>query len=82
MNAGKGVIMAGLGLVIAVAGFYFRSAAGRVATPGDVMWGLGRLFRDIDGSDIEILRMAGFVGIVIGGILLVGGVILMYRRDD
>ena len=80
MNARTGVIMAGLGLLIMVVGFYFFDAAGNVVTPGDVVWGLGRFFRDIDRSDIRLMEMAGLVGVAIGGVLLLGGLTLMIRR--
>jgi hypothetical protein len=82
VNARRGVILAGIDLLIAVAGFYFYDAAGDAVTPGDVVWGLGRLFRDIDRSDIKLLQAAGLAGAAAGGLLLVGGLILMYRRND
>jgi hypothetical protein len=72
--------MAGLGLLIIVVSFYFFDAAGHVVTPGDVVWGLGRFFRDIDRSDIRLLEMVGIVGMVVGGVLLLGGLTLMSRR--
>ncbi len=82
MNSRAGIIVAGIGLLIAAASFYFYDAAAYVVTPGDVVWGLGRLFRDIDRSDIRLLQTAGIIGMGIGGILLVGGLILTYWRSD
>jgi hypothetical protein len=80
VNARTGVIMTGLGLLIMVLGIYFFDAAGDVVTPQDVMWGLGRFFRDIDRSDISLLEMVGLAGAVFGGLLFLGGLTLMSRR--
>jgi hypothetical protein len=74
--------MAGLGLLIMVVSFYFFDAAGDVVTPEDVIWGLGRLFRDIDKSDIRLMEMVGLIGMAIGGTLLLGGLILMIRHGQ
>jgi hypothetical protein len=82
VNARTGVIMAGLGLLILVVGFYFFDAAGDVVTPEDVVWGLGRFFRDIDRSDIILMEMVGLVGVAIGGVLFLGGLILMIRHGQ
>ena len=79
MNARTGLIMAGIGLLILLLSFYFFDAANHVVTPQDVIWGLGRFFRDIDRSDIKFLENVGLVGMVIGGVFMVGGLILMYK---
>jgi hypothetical protein len=82
VSARIGVIMVGLGLLILLVGFYFFDAAGDVVTPEDVIWGLGRLFRDIDRSDIRLLEKIGIAGVAIGGVLFLGGLILMIRRGQ
>ena len=82
MNSRAGIIVAGIGLLIAAVSFYFYDAAGDVVTPDNVMWGLGRLFRDIDASDVRLLQRTGLIGMALGGVLLLGGLILMYWRSE
>ena len=82
MNTRTGVVMAGLGILIALVSFYFCDAAGDVVTPEDVIWGLGRFFRDIDRNDIKLMQRVGLVGVAIGGVLLLGGLTVIIKRDD
>ena len=80
MNVRTGIIIAGIGLLMLVVSFYFFDAANHVITPQDVIWGLGHFFRDIDRSDIKLLESVGLVGMAIGGILMIGGLIIMYKH--
>jgi len=77
MNARIGVILVVLGIILALLSLYFYDAAGDVINPEDVIWGLGRLFRDIDPSDIKLMQRIGLTGTVIGASLLLAGLGLM-----
>jgi len=82
MNARTGVILFGLGILITLVSLYFYDAAGDVVSPEDVIWGLGRWFRDIDESDIKLMQRIGVAGIVTGASFLLTGLILMIRRKN
>lgn len=81
MNARTGIISGIIGVLIIILSIYFYDAAGNVVTPEDVAWGLGHLFRDIDRSDIILLRKAGLFGMAGGGSILLGGVVMIARRN-
>lgn len=81
MNARTGIIVAVLGVLIIILSIYFYDAAGNVVTPEDVVWGLGHLFRDIDKSDIVLLRKVGLFGMAVGGSILLGGAVMIARRS-
>ena len=74
--------MAGLGILIVMVSLYFYDAAGDIVNPEDVIWGLGRFFRDIDRSDIKLLQRIGLTGAAVGGALLLGGFALIIKRDN
>jgi hypothetical protein len=77
MSARTGIILAVLGIILALVSFYFYDAAADVVNPEDVVWGLGHLFRDIDPSDIKLMQKIGLTGMVIGASLLITGLALM-----
>ena len=82
MNARTGGILFVLGILLTSVSLYFYDSAGDVVSPEDVIWGLGRWFRDIDESDIKLMQRIGLAGIVAGASFLLTGLVLMIRRND
>ena len=70
-----GILIAIIGGLLGVAGFFVYQSAVRIISQGDVLFGLGWLFTSIDRADAQAYQMGGLAAMVIGGILLIAGLI-------
>lgn len=79
MNTGSGTILAILGGVIGVLGFAAFQRANEIISQGDAIFGFGWLFSDMSQDDAAMLQIAGIGGMVIGAILLIIGLMKVFK---
>ncbi|ADJ25580.1 conserved hypothetical protein [Dehalogenimonas lykanthroporepellens BL-DC-9] len=79
MKTGNGTLLAILGGVIGVVGFAAFQRANEIISQGDALLSFGWFFSDISRDDATILQMAGIGGMVLGAILLIVGLMKVYK---
>ena len=80
INVLGGVVVAIIGGVLGVAGFYFYQSASQVISRDERLWGLGWLVQNVSQEEANLYQIGGIAGMVVGGIIVLGGLILMMRR--
>ncbi|GAI19818.1 unnamed protein product [marine sediment metagenome] len=75
-----GIVVAILGGLLGVAGFFLYESSGEIISQGDMLWGLGWLFQSIDKADAHLYQMGGLAGMVVGFILVLFGLIYQMKR--
>ena len=81
MKTGSGTLLAILGGIIGVIGFAAFQRANEIISQGDAIFGFGWFFSDMSQDDATILQIAGIAGIVIGAILLIIGLIKVFKSN-
>ena len=81
MKTGNGTLLAILGGVIGVIGFVAFQRASEIIAQGDAVFGFGWVFSDMSQDDATMLQIAGIVGMVIGAILLIIGLIKIFKSN-
>lgn len=81
MKTGSGTLLAILGGIIGVIGFVAFQRANEIISQGDAIFGFGWFFSDMSQDDATILQIAGIAGIVIGAILLIIGLIKVFKSN-
>ena len=77
----NGIIVAILGGVLGVAGYYFYESANRIISRGERLGGAGWFYEDITPDQALLFQIGGITGMVIGGIVILAGIIIMLRRS-
>ncbi len=79
MKNGGGALLAILGGIIGVIGFAAFQRANEVISQGDALFGFGWFFSNMTQDDANLLRIAGIGGMVIGAILLIIGLMKVFK---
>ncbi len=81
MKTGGGTLLAILGGIIGVIGFAAFQRANEIISEGDAIFGFGWFFSDMTQDDANILQIAGIGGMVLGAILLIIGLIKVFKSN-
>ncbi|AKG54076.1 hypothetical protein DGWBC_1438 [Dehalogenimonas sp. WBC-2] len=81
MKTGGGTLLAILGGIIGVVGFAAFQRANEIISDGDAAFGFGWFFSDMSKDDAATLQIAGICGLVIGAILLIIGLIKVFKSN-
>ncbi|MGI2335623.1 MAG: hypothetical protein ACRKGH_03140 [Dehalogenimonas sp.] len=81
MKINGGIIMTILGGIIGVIGFVAFQRANEIISQGDALFGFGWFFSNMTKDDANILQIAGIGGMVIGAILLLVGLIKIFKSN-
>lgn len=79
MKTNGGAFMAILGSIIGVIGFAAFQRANEIISQGDALFGFGWFLSDISQDDATMLQIAGIISMVAGAILLVIGLIKVFK---
>ncbi|MEN8614334.1 hypothetical protein ABFB09_03480 [Dehalogenimonas sp. THU2] len=79
MKTNGGTLLAILGGIIGVIGFAAFQRANEIISQGDAIFGFGWFFSDMTRDDATLLQIAGIAGMVVGAILLIIGLMKVFK---